>query len=305
MVNFSITNAGLVDQLLGIIVARERPEVEEERTQISGQINETSRSLEEGELKILEVLSTSKGNILEDENAIKNLSSSKVVMNELVEKEQMATVTFERIAKSRQEYMKLTTYAVTLFFTGESMSSLNHMYQYSLSWFINLFCSSMDSADKSEVLKERLAFIQDHFLHNLFVNMVVGLFEEDKLIYSFLLACRLGSAHKEVFKRDIWKALMSSMEESSETESDMLKGPAWLPQKVRSGVAVVADVPLMTDCVQRLCSADDAVWREMYEGEKPAGKHHFFTEVASLQRLLFNLHFCKDKVRSFFSPCVQ
>ena len=274
--------------------------MEEERTQISGQINETSRSLEEGELKILEVLSTSKGNILEDENAIKNLSSSKVVMNELVEKEQMAMVTFDRITKSRQEYMKLTIYAVTLFFTGESMSSLNHMYQYSLSWFINLFCSSMDSADKSEVLKERLTLIQDHFLNSLFVNMVVGLFEEDKLIYSFLLACRLGSAQKEVFKRDIWKALMSSVEDSPEAASDGLKGPDWLPQKVRSSLAVVADTPLLADCVQRLCSADDGVWREMYEGEKPAGKHQYFTEFSSLQRLLFNLHFCKDKVRLFW-----
>ena len=290
--------------MLGIIVARERPEVEEERTQISGQINETSRNLEEGELKILEVLSTSKGNILEDENAIKNLSSSKVVMNELVEKEQMATVTLERITKSRQEYMKLTIYAVTLFFTGESMSSHNHMYQYSLSWFINLFCSSMESADKSEILKERLTLIREHFLHSLFANMVAGLFEEDKLIYSFLLACRLGSAHKEVFKRDIWKALMSSIEDSSETAPDRLKGPVWLPQKARWSLAVVADIPLMADSVQRLCSAEDGVWREMYEGEKPAGKHQYFTEFAPLQRLLFNLYFCKDKVRSFVARFV-
>ena len=290
-----------MDQLLGIIVARERPEVEEERAQISGQINETSRSLEEGELKILEVLSTSKGNILEDENAIKNLSSSKVVMNELVEKEQMAMVTFDRITKSRQEYMKLTIYAVTLFFTGESMSSLNHMYQYSLTWFINLFCSSMDSADKSEILKERLKLIQDHFLRSLFANMVVGLFEEDKLIYSFLLACRLGTAHEEVFKRDIWKALLNSAEDCSGDTSNRLQGPAWLPQKVRSSLAVVADIPLMADCVQRLSTEDDTVWREMYQGDKPAGKHKFFTEFASLHRLLFNLHFCKDKVCSVWS----
>ena len=170
--------------------ARERPEVEEERAQISGQLNETVRNLEEGELKILEVLSTSKGNILEDENAIKNLSSSKVVMNELAEKEQMAAATFERISKSRQEYVRLTNYAVTLFFTGESMSSLNHMYQYSLSWFINLFCSSIDAADKSENLKERLRLIQDHFLQ---VCSVCSLFSFSKIILNSSLFMKLYS----------------------------------------------------------------------------------------------------------------
>jgi len=34
LVNFSISEDGLIDQLLGIVVARERPELEEERSQI-------------------------------------------------------------------------------------------------------------------------------------------------------------------------------------------------------------------------------------------------------------------------------
>ena len=56
-------------------------ELEEERSQITGQLNENKKSLEEIEHKILNVLYSSKGNILEDENAIKNLSSSKVSLN--------------------------------------------------------------------------------------------------------------------------------------------------------------------------------------------------------------------------------
>jgi hypothetical protein len=39
MVNFSISEAGLIDQLLGIVVARERPELEEERSQIILQVS--------------------------------------------------------------------------------------------------------------------------------------------------------------------------------------------------------------------------------------------------------------------------
>jgi dynein heavy chain len=45
------------------------------------------RQLKEIEDKILEVLSSSEGNILEDETAIKILSSSKILSNEISEKQ--------------------------------------------------------------------------------------------------------------------------------------------------------------------------------------------------------------------------
>jgi dynein heavy chain len=51
-------------------------------------------------------------------------------------------------------------------------------------------------ADKSEELDERLVNIKDHFLKSLFVNTSGSLFEEDKIIYSFLLSCTLVSHNK-------------------------------------------------------------------------------------------------------------
>ena len=126
--------------------------------------------------------------------------------------------------------------------------------------------------------------------------MVVGLFEEDRLIYSFLLACSVGSARDKVFRRDVWGALLGSAE--GQVPPGELMGPAWLPEKVRSSLAAVSNCPLMADCVRGLCASEggDGVWREMYEGERPAGQHEYFTDFESLQRLLFNLYFCKDKV---------
>lgn len=47
----------------------------------------THRQLKEIEDKILEVLSSSEGNILEDETAIEVLSSSKTLANEISEKQ--------------------------------------------------------------------------------------------------------------------------------------------------------------------------------------------------------------------------
>ncbi len=62
--------AGLEDQLLGIVVAEERPDLQEAKNRLIIQSAENQRQLKELEDKILHVLSTSQGNILEDETAI-------------------------------------------------------------------------------------------------------------------------------------------------------------------------------------------------------------------------------------------
>ena len=56
-----------------------RPELEEERQAMVLQSAANKRQLKEIEDKILKVLSSSQGNILEDETAIQILSSSKVL----------------------------------------------------------------------------------------------------------------------------------------------------------------------------------------------------------------------------------
>lgn len=50
------------------------------------------------------VLSSSEGNILEDETAIKVLSSSKVLANEISEKQAIAEVTEKKIDTARLGY---------------------------------------------------------------------------------------------------------------------------------------------------------------------------------------------------------
>ena len=70
LLNFMITEEGLQDQLLGIVVAKERPELEEEKNTLILQSADNNKKLKEIENQILEILSSSEGNILEDEAAV-------------------------------------------------------------------------------------------------------------------------------------------------------------------------------------------------------------------------------------------
>jgi len=60
LLNFMITPLGLDDQLLGIVAAKEKPELEEKKNQLIIESAHNKRQLKEIEDRILEVLSESK-----------------------------------------------------------------------------------------------------------------------------------------------------------------------------------------------------------------------------------------------------
>ncbi len=101
LLNFTITPEGLQDQLLGILAAEEKPQLEEMKNKLIVEGAENKRQLKGIEDKILRVLSASQGNILEDESAIQILSSSKILSEEIAEKQRIAGETEAEIDRTR------------------------------------------------------------------------------------------------------------------------------------------------------------------------------------------------------------
>lgn len=78
IINFTVTQEGLEDQLLGLVVREERPDLERQKNQLVISLAADKKQLKELEDKILKLLSQSEGNILDDEVLINALSDSKI-----------------------------------------------------------------------------------------------------------------------------------------------------------------------------------------------------------------------------------
>lgn len=99
-----ITLEGLEDQLLGIVVAKERQELEEERQALIVTSAQNQKALKDVEDKILFTLS-SEGNILEDETAIQTLDNAKVIADDINKKQKIGLETAKKIESSRINYV--------------------------------------------------------------------------------------------------------------------------------------------------------------------------------------------------------
>lgn len=187
LLNFMITEAGLKEQLLATVVVQERPDLQEKKEKLIVESAQNRDLLYTLESKILEVLSSSEGNILEDENAINILSSSKVLSEEIEAKQLVAVVTEREIDEARQKYVPCAAYSSVLFFCITELANIDPMYQYSLAWFLNLFVMTILKAPKSDELSERLENLNTYFTRSIYENVCRSLFEKDKLVFSLVM----------------------------------------------------------------------------------------------------------------------
>ncbi|XP_053218034.1 dynein axonemal heavy chain 2 isoform X2 [Podarcis raffonei] len=191
IVNFAVKEQGLEAQLLGIVVRRERPELEEQKDNLVLNIAAGKRKLKELEDEILRLLNEATGSLLDDVQLVNTLQTSKVTATEVTEQLETSETTEIKIDTAREAYRPCAQRASILFFVLNDMGRIDPMYQFSLDAYIDLFNLSINKSHRSTKLDERIRFLNEYHTYAVYRYTCRGLFERHKLLFSFQMCAKI------------------------------------------------------------------------------------------------------------------
>ncbi|XP_052780138.1 dynein axonemal heavy chain 12-like isoform X1 [Mya arenaria] len=304
LLNFMITPEGLEDQLLGIVVAKERPELEEERQALIIQSAQNRKQLKEIEDKILHTLSASEGNILEDESAIQILDSSKILSDEISKKQKIAEETEHKIETNRMGYRPIAKHSSILFFSIADLPNIDPMYQYSLTWFVNLYIMSIHDSNRSKILEKRLRYLSDHFTYNLYCNVCRSLFEKDKLLFSFLLCSNMLLSKQELDRDEFMFFLTGGVGLENKLANP---APTWLTEKCWDEICRASDLKSLKKFRQSFMSNLEK-WAAYYNSKEPQNEEltaPLDNELNDFQKMIVLRCIRPDKVNAAITNFVM
>ncbi|XP_048641449.1 dynein axonemal heavy chain 10 isoform X3 [Marmota marmota marmota] len=203
VINYTVTLKGLEDQLLSVLVAFERRELEEQREHLIQETSENKNLLKDLEDSLLRELATSTGNMLDNVELVQTLEDTKSKATEVSDKLKLAEKTALDIDRLRDGYRPAARRGAILFFVLSEMALVNSMYQYSLSTFLEVFGLSLKKSLPDSILVKRLKNIMDTLTFNVYNYGCTGLFEKHKLLFSFNMTIKIEQAEGKIPQEEL------------------------------------------------------------------------------------------------------
>jgi dynein heavy chain, axonemal len=267
VINFTVTPDGLEDQLLVDVVAHERPELEQQKDQLVVQLSDFKRQLQDIEAKILKLVSEASEDILDDEELIITLDQSKQTSIAINERVAEAEKTAEMINENRENYRPVARRGSVLYFVIADLALIDPMYQYSLEFFARLFNRRLERSAKSEDVDARIKILLDDVTASFYANICRGLFEKDKLLYSFLNAASILRRGGQITPAEWNFYLRGSTTDFSSFANDV----DYLPNATHAKLLGLEEAHFaFKDIAKSFADPGDAVtWKKVLASEEP------------------------------------
>lgn len=138
-VNFTMTRSSLQSQSLDQVLKVERPDTERKRTDLMKAQGEFRLRLRTLEKLLLQALNESTGNILDDDKVISTLETLKREAADITHKVEETDIVMKEVEQVTAEYLPLAQACSSVFFILEQLNLVNHFYQFSLRFFLDIF----------------------------------------------------------------------------------------------------------------------------------------------------------------------
>ncbi|XP_039715555.1 dynein axonemal heavy chain 17 isoform X6 [Pteropus medius] len=262
LINFLVTRDGLEDQLLAAVVAKERPDLEQLKANLTKSQNEFKIVLKELEDSLLARLSAASGNFLGDTALVENLETTKHTASEIEEKVQEAKVTEVKINEARENYRPAAERASLLYFILNDLNKINPIYQFSLKAFHVVFEKAILKTSPADEVKQRVINLTDEITYSVYMYTARGLFERDKLIFLAQVAFQVLSMKKELNPAELDFLLRFPFKAGVLSPVDFLQHQGW------GGIKALSEMDEFKNLDNDI-EGSAKRWKKLVESEAP------------------------------------
>ena len=262
LINFTVTKLGLEDQLLAEVVKADRPDLEEQKAELTRQQNEYKISLKGLEDDLLLRLSSAGDDILSDSALVENLEHTKKTAAEIETKVSEAKKTSYEIDKARELYRPAAARASVLYFILNDLNKINPMYQFSLKAFSVVFDVAIQRAKMDDDVAIRVKHLIDAITFQVFQYTTRGLFECDKLIFTAQMAFQILLMNDEISSIELDFLLRFPTTPNTTSPVDFITNSGWGSLKCLSGMEEFRNL-------DRDIENNAKRWKKFVESEAP------------------------------------
>lgn len=178
-----------------------------------------------------------------------------------------AEKTAKMINENRENYRVVARRGSVLYFVISDLALIDPMYQYSLEYFSKLFNKRLEKSEKCEDLEKRLQILLDDETQSFYINICRGLFEKDKLLYSFLNTTSIFKRNEDITP-DEWNCyLRGSTTDFTAFANDV----PYISDQIFYKLKGLEESHVnFIDITKSFASPDDsAYWKPMMSSEEP------------------------------------
>ena len=267
LIDFTVTQKGLEEQLLGKVISKEQKALEEQLTLVLEEVNSNTKSLMMLDASLLERLTSNTGDLLDDEELVTVLANTKAKAAEVNAKLVAADETRSSIAEKREQFRPAATRGSVLYFGIVEMSLVNVMYQTSLTQFLELFNGSMDAAPAATLASKRVSNIIETMTYMTYRYVNRGLYEKDKLTFVLLVTLKILVAAGHIRSSDVTLFLRGGA--ALDINSVRKKPFQWMSDEVWLNVTQLGESSQFFSGLVGDMTSSEGAWRKWYDDNTP------------------------------------
>ena len=194
-----------------------------------------------------------------------------------------------------------------MYFVVADFGLINTMYQFSLRYFTTLFKLTIENAPKSSDLEARLKTLLSETTKAVYMNVSRGLFEKDKLVFSFMLCGEILKLNRQITSKE-WTYFLRGVpgmdkKRAPKPDRKWLSDTLWnnavdLASNLDAFRTLTDEIIREPICVQL---GDLVVWLNPSDQFSPKMDPFNYTKsMSEFERLTLIKNFAEDKVFFFY-----